>query len=118
VFDKKCRLRPRHHQVSDKIDETQKSAEQTRERPRAATCSQKAVTLNDISERPVFGPALPPEMQEERQRSRDGGAAYDDGHVRTWISQDCNLEYADPRVVLLHRTEIRAQRSWDTKGND
>lgn len=72
VFDKKCRLHPKHHQVSDKIDEIQKPAEQKRGRPRATACPQKTVTTEKASERPVFGPALPPEMQKERQRSRDG----------------------------------------------
>lgn len=40
---------------------------------RALACSQKSATVNETSERPIFGSALPPEMQEERQRSREGG---------------------------------------------
>lgn len=59
-------------QVSDKIDETQKSAEQKKWRPRATACSHKTATMENAFERPVFGPTLPPEMEKERHRSGDG----------------------------------------------
>lgn len=96
VFDKRCRLRPRHHQVSDKVGETQKSAEQTRRRPRAATCDR----VGYLGKASIWPSATSGDAGGDAAVKGRRCASYDDGHVRTWMSQNCNLKFADPRSAF------------------